>query len=185
MHTSPALTLRIELLHIQPSIFRQVIVPGDITLPILHQVVQAAFGWEDYHLHEFVFGKTHYEPPGTPSELPGDETLSTIGVRLDHALDGARQCRYTYDFGDDWQHLITVEESAPSDTLIVPICAGGANACPPEDVGGPNGYMDFVEAMADPTHDEHAEMMRWYGKRFDPKRFNLGVVNRRLGKIKL
>lgn len=185
MHTLNALTLRIELVDIQPVIFRQVIVPGDITLTVLHQVIQTAFGWGDCHLHEFTFGKTRYEPPSLPSELPDDETLSTIEVRLNRALGGSRQFFYSYDFGDGWQHLITAEEWAPADTLNVPTCVDGPNACPPEDVGGPNGYMDFVEAMADPTYEEHAEMMRWHGKRFDPKRFSVTAVNRRLRTIKL
>jgi hypothetical protein len=185
MHNPNALTLRIELIDVQPVIFRQVVVPGDITLTVLHHVIQAAFGWEDCHLHEFAFGNTRYEPPGPPSELPDDEALSTIGVRLDHALDGSRQFCYAYDFGDRWQHLITAEEWVPADTLIVPTCVDGANACPPEDVGGPHGYMDFVEAMADPEHDEHAEMMRWHGKRFDPKRFSVTAANRRLRAIKV
>lgn len=158
---------------------------SDITLPALHQVIQAAFGWEHYHLHEFIFGKDHYAPPGPASELGFEEPLSTTGVRLNDALTGSTQFRYTYDFGDDWQHLITVEESAATDTPMTPLCIDGANACPPEDVGGPPGFIDFVEAMSDPMHEEHADMLRWHGERFDPKRFNRGDVNRRLGKLKL
>lgn len=178
------LTLRIELLHIQPVVFRRVVVPGDITLPTLHEVIQAAFGWKGYHLHEFIFGEVRYAPPGMLGDLGFDEPIPTAGIRLDDALKEARQFRYLYDFGDDWQHLITVEESASTDTAITPLCVDGANACPPENVGGPPGFMDFVEAMSDPGHEDHADMMRWHGKRFDPKRFDRGVVNRRLRKIK-
>jgi Plasmid pRiA4b ORF-3-like protein len=183
MSTPKALTLCIELLHIQPVVFRRLVVPGDITLPALYQVIQAAFGWDDDHLHEFIFGKDHYAPPGPASEMGFDEPLSTTGVCLSNALIGSKPFRYVYDFGDDWQHLVTVEESASSDTTMTPLCIDGANACPPEDVGGPPGFMNFVEAMSDPKHEEHADMMRWHGERFDPKRFNRSVVNRRLKKI--
>lgn len=185
MSTPHALTLRIELLYIQPVVFRRVVVPGDITLPALHEVIQALFGWEGYHLHEFAFGENRYAPPGMLGDLGFDEPTPTTGVRLKDAREGTTQFRYAYDFGDDWQHLITVEESASADSPVVPICIDGANACPPEDVGGPPGFMDFVEAMSDPKHEYHADMMRWHGKRFDPKRFDRRVVNRRLRKLKL
>lgn len=103
---------------------------------------------------------------------------------MDDAREEVAQFRYAYDFGDDWQHLITVEESASADSPVVLLCIEGANACPPEDVGGPPGFMNFVEAMSDPKHEGHADMMRWHGKRFVPKRFDRDGVNRRLRKIK-
>jgi len=183
MSAPHALTLRIELLHIEPVVFRRVIVPGDITLPMLHDVIQAAFGWKDRHLHAFIFAKNRYAPPDSRSDFGSDEAMSAAGVVLDDARMGLAQFRYVYDFGDDWLHSITVEDTASSDTAIAPLCIDGANACPPEDVGGPPGFMDFVAAMSDPAHEAHEEMMRWHGKRFDPKRFDRGVVNRRLRKI--
>jgi Plasmid pRiA4b ORF-3-like protein len=185
MKMPPILTLRIELLDIQPTIFRRVVVPANMRLTALHEVIQTVMGWEDYHLHEFDFDGVRYEPPGPKSELGDDETLSAVGVSLADALKDAAEFRYTYDFGDHWQHLITVEETAPTDQAMTPMCIDGANACPPEDVGGVPGFIDFVEAMSDPLHEEHADMLRWHGERFDPKRFNRGVVNRRLAKIKL
>jgi hypothetical protein len=184
MSLPEALTLRIELLHIQPVVFRRVVVAGDITLPVLHEVIQAAFGWKGYHLHEFIFGENRYAPPGMLGDLGFDEPMPVAGVRLGDAREGAARFRYVYDFGDDWQHLITVEESASADAAIAVHCIDGANASPPEDVGGPPGFMDFVAAMSDPGHEDHADMMHWHGKRFDPKRFDRGVVNRRLRKIK-
>ena len=98
---------------------------------------------------------------------------------------GLAQFRYAFDFGDDWLHLITGEESASTDTAITLLCIDGANACPSEDVGGPPGLMDFVAAISHPWHEAHAEIMRCYGKRFDPKRFDRGVANRQLRKFDL
>lgn len=180
-----ALTLRIELLYVQPVVHRRVVVPGDITLPTLHQVIQAAFGWQDCHLHEFTFGENRYSPPGALDDVGFDEPIPETGVRLNDVRESAQNFRYFYDFGDGWEHLITVDESAPADSPVALTCIDGANACPPEDVGGPPGFMDFIAAMSDPRHEDHADMLRWYGKPFDPTRFDRGVVNRRLRKIKL
>lgn len=180
-----ALTLRIELLYVQPVVFRRVIVPGDITLAVLHEVIQAAFGWQDCHLHEFVFGANRYAPPDALGDVGFDEPTPEAVVRLNDALQSAETFRYVYDFGDDWQHLITIEESAPADSPMALTCIDGANACPPEDVGGPPSFMDFIAAMSDPRHEDHVDMMRWHGTPFDPTRFDRGVVNRRLRKIKL
>ena len=79
---------------------------------------------------------------------------------------------YEYDFGDSWQHEILFEgrvEAKPGQ--VYPICHGGHRACPPEDVGGIWGYADFLEAIADPDHDQHHEMKEWVGGKFDPEEF--------------
>ena len=69
--------------------------------------------------------------------------------------------RYTYDFGDDWKHKVTVEKIAPPDPGDVPACIDGRRACPPEDCGGTWGYRELLEILADPTHPEHAERVEW------------------------
>ncbi len=91
--------------------------------------------------------------------------------------------KYLYDFGDHWEHLVTVEDVHPrTDRTQAVVCLAGENACPPEDVGGPPGYFEFLAAIRDPTHDEHANLLRWIGGAFDPIAFDLVEVNARLAK---
>lgn len=134
-----ALMLRIELLEIQPTVYRQVIVPASITLPKLHQVIQAAMGWTDSHLHEFGIGGMRY---GTPDPFDDESPESEHRVRLSKTLGQAKVFSYTYDFGDGWKHRVAVEDTLPIDPASKhSICTGGAQSCPPEDVGGPLGYI--------------------------------------------
>jgi len=93
---------------------------------------------------------------------------------------------YTYDLGDDWRHTVTVEKVLrPDETNVQPVCLGGQNACPPEDVGSSSGYMDFVQAMRDPTHEEHVAMWRWYGGPFDPAAFDVNAANAAIRKLRI
>lgn len=179
----PAATLRIELLHVQPLVWRRLVVPADIQLPKLHKVFQAVMGWDDEHLHQFEFGDTIY---GTPSdEYPGDPTLPEKGVRLNKALGSNTEFDYEYDFGDSWRHRIVVEGMGnPELTLTLPACLAGENACPPEDVGGVTGYAEFVEALADPEHEQHNDYRTWIGGIFDPAGFDVNAVNARLWGIR-
>lgn len=93
--------------------------------------------------------------------------------------------RYGYDFGDDWQHKIEVGKVLPVEACALPICIGSANACPPEDVDGTYGYADFLEAITDPAHPEHQDLLDWCGGAFDPKALDPDVIERRLRLIKL
>lgn len=96
-----------------------------------------------------------------------------------------RRFTYLYDFGDSWEHEITVEDIlAPKDGGLRIVCTAGENACPPEDVGGEGGYASFLEASANPQHERHAEMLDWIGYPFDPRAFDLNAVNQRLLRIK-
>ena len=93
---------------------------------------------------------------------------------------------YTYDFGDCWEHRLTVEKVLPAQELPrYAVCVAGANACPPEDVGGPPGYVHFLDALSDPQHPEHQELLAWCGGAFDPRAFDLAQANARLQHIKL
>lgn len=179
------LQLRIELAWIKPAIWRRVVVPETITLPKLHQVIQAVMGWLDCHLHEFEIAGERYAIPDPDYDF-GEPVRSEQRVRLATALGGAKSFRYVYDFGDDWEHRIKVERRLPPDPLFnTALCLGGANASPPEDVGGAPGYADFVVAMADPNHLEHHDMLEWYGAPFDPAAFNTSAIDLRLHRIKV
>ena len=85
------------------------------------------------------------------------------------ALGARKFFIYLYDFGDGREHRVTVEKILPpAPGLKLPQCSDGANACPPEDVGGPPGYNEFLQAINDPSHEEHESMLDWCGGSFDP-----------------
>jgi hypothetical protein len=172
--------LRIELQHIEPRIWRTILVPETLTLPRLDRVVQAALGWTNSHLHDWRIDGKRYGVPNPEWEAPDqllDERKFTVGAVLG---EGIEEFGYEYDFGDGWEHRVVVEKRLAADPNrnTWPMCIAGANACPPEDVGGPPGYMDFVQAMRDPAHEEHLAMWRWYGGPFDPTAFSLNDANR-------
>jgi hypothetical protein len=177
------LQLRIELRHVKPKVWRRVLVPASIKLSKLHHVIQAVMGWSDDHLHEFEAGGNRYGPD-SDGDAPGEVALETK-VTLKQALASGGSLVYTYDFGDDWQHVIKVEKTmTPAPGLKPPICIGGANACPPEDVGGPSGYEDFCRALADETDPDHQDVSDWIGGEWDPAAFDLDAINARLSGIR-
>ena len=180
---APVFLLRIDLLYLKPAIWRSVLVPSSIELSKLHVVLLHTMGWMGGHLHEFIIGDRNFGMP--------DQDYPEIGlergdrVTLGAALGPLKTFRYLYDFGDGWEHRVKVEKILPPDpTLRSPFCVDGANACPPEDVGGPPGYIDFLEVIHDPANQEHQNMLDWCGGQFDPTAFDLGNVNAFLRDIK-
>jgi hypothetical protein len=102
------------------------------------------------------------------------------------ALNGKRTFNYLYDFGDSWHHRIKVEKILPATAYPqVPYCIEGANACPPEDVGGGPGYEVFLEAMTNPEHPEHDSTVEWYGEIFNPMIFDREHVNHWFKQLKV
>ncbi len=174
----------IELAHSSPLVFRTVKVPGDLSLGGLHEVIQAAMGWECCHLHQFHVGKVFY---GQPDPAYGEDMLDEDSVALAGVVPRARQrLRYEYDFGDSWMHDLRVERVIKDEPdLRFPVCIDGAGACPPEDSGGIWGYQRMLEALKNPADEEHEIYVDWLGgSRFDPAAFDLARVNRRLKKLK-
>ena len=182
--------LKVTLAHIRPAIWRRLAVPSDFTLADLHEVLQIAFDWEDCHLYSFTVGEQRYGIPD-PDD-PVDE-LDAESITLAQALPrkGAR-AEYIYDFGDDWIHKISVEgierEDGPRSSSRwrpprsgAPVaCLAGKRAGPPEDCGGPYGYGELLEALADIEHERHDELVEWIGGDFDPEEFSLHDINHRL-----
>ncbi len=164
--------LKVTLLDTKPPIWRRVLIDGGGTLDHLHEVIQAAFGWWNTHLHEFEVGRTRYGVPD-PDEDWGEPPLDERRTRLDAIAAEGSAFRYTYDFGDGWDHKITVEKVLAADSApAVPACIGGRRACPPEDCGGTWGYRDLLEILADPAHPEHDQRREWIGRPFDPEAFD-------------
>ncbi len=172
--------LRVELADVEPPVWRRIEVASTSTLAQLHGILQAAMGWTNSHLHEFVAGGKRYGRPDP--EDAGDAPIDERKVRLEALLTRAGQkLAYVYDFGDGWEHTIEVESIArQAPERACPAVTAGAGACPPEDVGGPEGYRECLEALADPRHERHAEMREWIGGEFDPAAFDLRAVNRKL-----
>lgn len=170
--TGNVFQLNVTLLDTKPPIWRRVLVDGASTLDHLHEVIQAAFGWWNYHLHEFEVGRTRYGVPD-PDEDWGDPPRDERRTRLDSIAGEGSSFRYTYDFGDGWDHKITVEKVLPADSApTLPACIDGRRACPPEDCGGTWGYRELLEILASPAHPEHDERREWIGRPFDPEAFD-------------
>lgn len=178
-----AYELRITLMDVRPSIWRQVRVPAAWTLDHLDRGFQKVMGWKSYHLHEWVVAGRRYGVPDPDWE--DREVLQEQTVRLrDIAPVEEMRFTYVYDFGDNWEHEVVVERILSS-TRDVPyaVCLAGERCCPTEDCGGPGGYEELLEALRDPRHPEHDAMVQWAGPRFDPEAFDLAKVNRALKRL--
>jgi hypothetical protein len=167
--------LKITLRYIRPPIWRRIEVPSDVTLDELHLILQAAMGWTNSHLHQFKVGKIYYGEPSI-DEFSDLNLKDESKARLHRVLSRPKQKMiYEYDFGDGWEHEILLEKVLQPDSGVrYPRCLGGARACPPEDCGGTGGYMNFLEAISDPEHEEHDEYLDWIGGEFDPEKFDAG-----------
>jgi hypothetical protein len=175
--------IRIALQEIQPSIWRRIQVGEDITLAQLHTILQIVMNWEDYHLHEFTIGRRVYSVPDPDDDMYERKVIDERQVRLcDVVPRVGTQFLYLYDFGDSWHHDLLLEAIImPDSTLQYPRCVAGERQTPPEDVGGIPGYQDYLEAIADPEHEEHENMLGWRGP-FDLEAFSADEVNSRLRK---
>jgi hypothetical protein len=163
----------------KPPVWRRLLIPADIQLDRLHGVIQAAMGWEGYHMHIFSDGTREYGL-ADPELGHRDERKATLGQLLER--EGERM-RYTYDLGDGWEHEIVVEKVLTAEPDVrYPVCVAGKGACPPEDCGGMWGYGHLREVLVDPADEEHGEMLEWLGLQtaaeFDPARFDVDEVNR-------
>jgi len=176
-----ALQVRVALAGIEPAIWRRLVVPLPWHLGQLHLCIQAAFNWWNYHLHEFRIGGLRYGDPEVDDEgfLDGPRLFDEGEVRLRDFDHEPGTFTYLYDFGDDWNHTIEIEEALVLD--IAPrlaACIDGARAKPPEDVGGIGGYERFLAIMADRDDEEHVETRRWCGGHFDPEWFDLALTDK-------
>jgi hypothetical protein len=172
-----ALTVKVTLEDSNaPIVWRRLCVAADIRLDRFHQVMGAAMGWEDSHLHVFEHKHERCGHPDPELEIEDDRTrtldelLVAVGDRLD----------YEYDFGDGWRHVIVLEATAAGGDAA-PRCIDGAGRCPPEDVGGIPGYEELRRVLANPRDDEHERTLEWLGiagaREFDAGAFDLQRAN--------
>jgi len=180
MNISNVLQFKVSLKDIEPPIWRRIQVPQNYSFWDLHVAIQDAMGWFDSHLHLFSIlnpETNKYDDIGIPDpdafigdpvflpgwELPISRYFNNPGVKS----------KYEYDFGDEWIHDVVLEIIEPKLTHVkYPICIEGKRACPPEDCGGPDGYLDLLEILKNPKDKEHESIMEWLGVHFDPESFD-------------
>ena len=172
--------LKITLKGVRPPVWRRLLVPAGYTLDRVHEVFLTGMGWSGYHLYAFRVGRTTYME--IDEDWP-DDSVDPGSVRLGDAVGVGDRFVYEYDFGDGWEHQVVVEESLPVAGRSRPVCLAGRRACPPEDVGGPGGYAEFLAAIDDPRHERHDELLDWIGGGFDPEAFDPAEVDEALAAL--
>jgi hypothetical protein len=176
-------TVRIELRDTDPVIWRQVEVPTSITLKVLHDIIQAAMGWFDCHLWEFTIDTRRYGLP-MDEEWETEPRTNAAKVRLRDVLRPRKtRIDYLYDFGDCWEHRLTVTNTRTGDPdLSYPRYIAGERNAPPEDCGGIPGFYETLNAAANPTHPNHAEAKKWLDD-YDPNLIDELPIKYALGRI--
>jgi len=175
--------LKIQLLHVDPPVWRRIEVPANGTFWDLHVAIQDSMGWLDCHLHAFARAEGGRMPAETIG-IPDPDGFDPAPCRPGWETPMARWLqkrgdvvRYEYDFGDGWEHRLELEAIEPAAPGVAyPRCVAGERACPPEDCGGPPGYSELREILSDPRHEEHRSMRKWLGRPLDPERFDAGAV---------
>ena len=175
--------LKITLQNIKPLVWRRVLVDAGSYLSDVHEVIQAAFGWWNHHLYDFEVDAKRYGV-SDPNDDWSTPAIDEGFIRLDSIATVGSTIDYTYDFGDGWNHEVIVEKRFPATSgTSVPVCVGGRRACPPEDCGGPWGYQELLDILADPAHPEHQERTKWLDRPFDPDAFDPADFTRNLRMI--
>jgi hypothetical protein len=171
---------RIELLGVDPAVWRRIQVPEDYTLWDLHVAIQDSMGWLDYHLHAFrvVGSEVTYGIPDEDDDAPFNTKPGWKAKVQDVFSYSDSVGTYEYDFGDGWIHLLVLEGFEPRQEAIqYPRCVAGARRCPPEDCGGPHGYKELLMALQDSSHPEHESLLEWVGGPLYPEEFNPNDVS--------
>jgi len=179
--------IKVVLLETEPSIWRRFVVPSSVTLHRLHLILQDVMGWSNYHLYRFQIGREEYGEPHPDNEFNELNFKNSRRTKLGQVVTKKGDVfRYEYDFGDSWEHMLLVEdilENQPD--MRYPVCLTGERACPPEDCGGPYGYADLLETIAEPGHEDYDDMMTWLGGHFDPNTFNIEIANLKLKSMRV
>lgn len=176
---------RIQLREVKPPIWRRIQVPETYTFWDLHVAIQDAMGWFDCHLHVFQIpdpvSNRRVEFGIPDDDLHGDDRRELPGWEYqiaDYFSPTNPVAAYTYDFGDNWRHTVTLEEVLPKVKRgRYPRCLDGARACPHEDCGGPPGYDRLLRILKKPSHEDYEDMRAWVGEGFDPDAFNPARVS--------
>jgi hypothetical protein len=166
--------LKITLDDVKPAVLRRIEVPFNIRLDRLHLAIQAAMGWTNTHLYEIRARDVGW---GIPDRDLGDGPLDARKANLGDVLEdvGTKTLRYLYDFGDGWEHTVKVERLIdPEPGALYPRLIEVSGRRPPEDIGGPWGYAELLEAIGNPKHERHNEFKERFADDFDPNLVDAG-----------
>lgn len=178
--------LRVELLYVEPLVWRRLWVPETVKLKKLDRIIQESMGWTNSHLHAFNidgkrYGCQEQDDWGMDPNLLDEKRYAIRDLLGDVGFEFS----YVYDFGDDWMHRVVVERIDEATALNNwAMCVAGENACPPEDVGGLPGYEMSRQSMDDKSHPEFADYWRWHGGPFDVAAFDMNLANKRIKKLR-
>lgn len=170
--------IKVVLNGAKPPIWRRLLVPSNLTLGRFHTVLQVAMGWTDSHLHQFIADGVFYGIPDEEMDF-GMEVKNENKFKLSQLLKSEKDSLiYEYDFGDGWEHKVTLEKILPyGSDISLPQCIKGKRACPPEDCGGIWGYHDLLGIISDPENPEYESTLEWLGEDFDPEALDLDEIN--------
>lgn len=151
----------------------------------LHKIIQVCMGWENFHMWRFKIDGEEYGDD-VMDEAFESEFISARKRKLSRFIEaGMKRFHYTYDFEDKWVHTIDVEKTLEADPKVkYPICIDGKRACPPEGCGGPWGYENFLDALANPEDTDHELASVWMDDGFDSEAFDIDSVNLKLAKVR-
>ncbi|MBC8181572.1 plasmid pRiA4b ORF-3 family protein [candidate division KSB1 bacterium] len=171
--------LKVILKGSKPSIWRRILISSNTLLPDLHKILQITMGWTNSHLHQFIHKGIFFSEPDEEYEL---DCIDYMAIPINELLQKeGDKLIYEYDFGDGWEHEIILEKIiVEENNQIYPKCLEGKNSSPPEDCGGIMGYLNLLEVIADPNHEEYNELMEWLGVKFHPEKFDKNKVNEML-----
>lgn len=184
----PGLQFKIELNQSEPRVWRRIVVPYNYTFYKFHLAIQGAFGWENYHLFQFLesgfLDKVSYAELNEESNQDSEYvTKDAKRAKIKHIFLKIDEFLYIYDLGDKWEHSIKFEKIVEED-IERPFCIEGGGNCPPEDSGGIRGYARIIESVNTPDHKDREEYAEWLGLRpgekWDMESFNVKEANKRL-----
>lgn len=172
---------KIELKGLRPPVWRRFLVGSNITFYQFHNIIQNVMGWENYHIYQFVLGRNSYilDSEDDADGFFGVDIQRSNVLKLSDIFKNEKQkIEYEYDFGDGWEHRITLEKIVEKENNVnYPICIAGKRNCPPEDIGGIGGYQYFLEVIKNPENGDYEEMIQYSGDDFDPEEFDIEFIN--------
>jgi len=178
------LDMEVSLLGIKPKIWRRFLIQSTASFQHLHDAIQAACGWWDYHLFQFQASRRGGSIARADYEDPWDEDSVPVAKRVklsSYFRERGDSCLYVYDFGDDWHHLVTLKKVVELPEKFRRRLLAGARSFPPEDCGGIWGYEHCLKALGilEPEQDDDSEDLaqrkEWLGD-WQPEAFSLAEV---------
>ena len=164
--------VKATLAGVKSEISRTFQVDSSINLQVLHEVFQAVFGWENFHLHFY-------------QDLSGKDIKKEDQVELKQVLSKTERLKYVYDYGDSWTLDVSLLRIFEDSTINkYPICLSGLRKAPPEDSGGVTGYEMAIELIKGDKKKNFSLISEWYGDDYDPEYFNLDKVNQALAQFR-